>query len=440
MKKTFLHIMKDPDKLVWLIVLLNLIGSLIFFWVIGPDALSSSDDVGYLDGGRFFVRSGYLAVWENAPTAAIMPAMAVITGLAASIFGEGTLYIASVKLLFILLGCLIPLFFYRGCTVFIPKWYALLTACAFLCPTHLWANGLVLTETPYLLFSTMCLYYTFQMGRSQEKKFLWRYCLSFLLALSFRANIVTMPIFTWIYLLLIRKYSIRELLRRLGTLVLVSMVLILPWTIRNYIQFQAFIPLTYGTYHPVNMGTYEGYGCPPDEELDYVRYVDEPFMEDYGHYFNEDGSCKDPEQDFFLGHMRLKYKAEYRISQWMERDLPGFLYSYLIYKPMSMLNWVWYWGPADHIVLPLMGILGKINLLLCGLGLCLSWILKQKREILLYLLGMYGINTYILATATVTARYASMNLPLRYMAAGVGIWLMVEAVRKLKTGKKEIVS
>ena len=342
MKKSFFAIFKDPDKLIWLIVILNLIGSLIFFAMIGPAALSSSDDTGYLDGGRFFAKSGHLAVWHDVPTASVMPAMPIITGFAASIFSNDTLYIASVKLLFIAMGCFTPLFFYRAAALLMPKWIALLCSGIFLCPTYTWMNTLVLTEAPYLLFSTMCLYYTFKMGEDDSKKYLWRYIAAFFFALSFRANIVIMPVFTWIYLLLRRKYSIKELLRRLCLLALVSMIMIVPWTIRNYIIFDEFIPLTYGTHHPMWTGSYEGVGYPLDEELDYETYAMQPYMEGYGHYFNEDGSYKEHDQSIFLDHMYLKYKFEYRIQQWAENDLGSLLYSYLIYKPMSMLNWIWY--------------------------------------------------------------------------------------------------
>ena len=434
MEKKFLRSLKDPDKLIYLIMLLSLIGSMVYFFVTGPATLSNSDDVGYLAGGLAFAKNGYIAVWIDAPTALIMPAMGLITGFAAKIFGDTPLYIISIRLLFILISCWTPLFFYRACAVHMPKWYALLTSLVFLFPTHLWANTLILTEAPYLLFFIMCIYYTFKMGESNEHKFLIRYCISFILALSFRANAVVMPAFTWIYLLLIRKYSLIELLRRLCILALASMILILPWTIRNYVRFQTFIPLTYGTHHPIMLGTYIGVGYPLDEELDYETNVDIPFQRDYAEYLDEAGNPKSSEYDCFLKHMRLKYVVDYRISEWMERDLGSFLYSYLIFKPLSMLNWVWYWGPGSFVE-PIMGIFSKINILFCGIGFILSWLLKKRREVILFLGAMYVFNIYTISTAITTERYAAMNLPLRYIIAGIGIWLIVEAFKYLKQKK-----
>ena len=87
-----------------------------------------------------------------------------------------------------------------------------------------------------------------------------------------------------------------------------------------------------------------------------------------------------------------------------------------------------------------MGIVGKLNFLLCAAAFVLSLILKKCREIVIYLGGMYVINIYILATATVTARYASMFLPLRYLISGIGIWLIVEAVKKLRSRRSTVVS
>ena len=52
------------------------------------------------------------------------------------------------------------------------------------------------------------------------------------------------------------------------------MIFVVPWTIRNYALYDAFIPLTYGVGNPMLRGTYQGANHPLDEELDYVTNVD----------------------------------------------------------------------------------------------------------------------------------------------------------------------
>ena len=60
-----------------------------------------------------------------------------------------------------------------------------------------------------------------------------------------KANIGIYPIFAFIYLLLV-KYDFKLLLKQGLILVGVLLCFIVPWSIRNYIHYDAFIPLTYG--------------------------------------------------------------------------------------------------------------------------------------------------------------------------------------------------
>lgn len=49
---------------------------------------------------------------------------------------------------------------------------------------------------------------------------------------------------------------------------LALLAFMLPWSVRNYKQFRAFIPTTYGIGNPLLLGTYQGEGYPTDEEVD----------------------------------------------------------------------------------------------------------------------------------------------------------------------------
>lgn len=432
MKNSFLKSLRDPDRFVLVLLGLVLLERIFLFFVIGPASISGSDDVGYLAGGLFFAETGMITVWEKVPTALIMPGMPLVTGLMALLFGESLAYLVSLKILWILMGCLTPWFVYKMVSLFVPRWYGILAAASFLLPNFAWMDNLILTETPYLLFSTMCLYYTFQMGESADRKYLRGYVLSFLLALFFRANILVMPVFTWAYLLLKRKYGWKELIRRLVVLAAVSLILLLPWTIRNAIRFDAFIPVSYGTYHPTMLGTYQGYGYPSDEELDYQTNVEEAVREVYPRYFNEDGSLKDPLQDQYITHLKHKLKLEYRLEQWWQKDPVSLLVSFLVIKPRTLLNWPWYWGTGHQIILPFLEGLGMVNFFLCAGTVLLSLVSRRKREICLFLTGYYFLNIYMIAMSCAIERYAALHMVTRYMLASIGIYLAVEAVKAWK--------
>lgn len=95
-----------------------------------------------------------------------------------------------------------------------------------------------------------------------------------MLALMLKANIGIYPLFAAIYLLVV-KYDFKVLLKQGLILACALLCFMIPWSIRNYIQFQAFIPLTYGSGNPKLLGTYQGEGYPADETLDYETNVEQ---------------------------------------------------------------------------------------------------------------------------------------------------------------------
>jgi len=429
-------IIKNPDNFIIVLIGLMLIERIVMFFIIGANTISQSDDVAYLAGGIYFAKTGIISVWDEMPTALIMPGMPFVTGLMSLLFGETTAYLVSLKIIWIILGCITPYFVYKSVAMFVPKWYGILAASSFLLPNIAWMDNVILTETPYLLFSTMCLYYTFIMGNDASIRYLYKYCTAFVLALLFRANILFMPIFTGVYLILSRKYKWTELLERTTILFVASLVLILPWTIRNYLRFDAFIPVSYGAYHPTLQGTYQGYGFPSDEELDYEQNVYAAVETKYPRYFNDDGTLRNEMHGQYIIHLGHKLKLEYRLAEWFKSDPVSLLVSYLIIKPVQMLNWSWYWGPYSDVVLNLLNITGKLNFVLCGISVILSIVLKKKREIVLFLTGMYFANLYIIAMSYAIERYAAIHMITRYMLACIGIYLIVEAIKYMKIAWK----
>ncbi len=427
----------EPDRFIFVLIFLMLIERIVMFFLIGPEVISDSDDVAYLASGKYFAQTGTVSVWLEMPSALIMPAMPFVTGIFYMIFGESAGYIVSLKILWIIIGLFTPYFVYKILSMFVPKWYGILGASVFLLPNFAWMDNVILTETPYLLFFTMCLYYTFCMAESRDKKYFVLYIVSFMLALCFRANILSMPVFTAIYLLIKKTYSGRELLKRLLVFACASMIFFVPWTIRNYIQFNDFIPVSYGAPHPTMKGTYQGEGYPEDDQLDYEKNVDEVFLQDYAEYFDGDGNPKDPDQRQYLSNMRNTYIIKYRLSEWFKNDPASLIKSYLILKPYSVLNWPWYWGPYETQVTALLGAISKINCVLCAAAVLLSLIRKKKRLIVLYLSAMYVVNLYVLAMSFASERYAAMIMPLRYMLGIIGIWLIADCIKNFIKKRKQ---
>ena len=89
---------------------------------------------------------------------------------------------------------------------------------------------------------------------------------------------------------------------------------------------------------PSLLGTYQGYGYPEDDELNYTANVDVPFAEEYASYRMKTGRCRSGMKNTSLQHDAAK--ASYRLHAWAEKDLKSLLVSYGILKPKTIINGV----------------------------------------------------------------------------------------------------
>ena len=460
---------KEPDKLkrilqprylIWVLLFLLFAERLLLFRQLGPDYLSYSDDEAYIKAGLYFAKTGTISMWGPYPSAMIMPAMPVIIGCFSFLFGDGTALLTALKILWICMGVLTAYICYKTVCLFSSGWGGLFAAAHFLIPNMAWMNHVLLTETPYMLFLVMTLYYTFRLGQTADKKVFLAYLLSFMAGLMFRANMLMMPVFTLFYLALNGNIT-KQTLKRTWLFICVLLMFIVPWSFRNYIQFWAFIPITYGAGNPMLLGTYQGENYPPDERLDYAANVDAVMREEYPDYyspqsrswpvsdenryyiehFDPDGDVKDLKQAQFLSLQADGIKARYRMREWFRNNRKSFLKSYLYIKPRWMLNWSWAWEEAFGVPYSVLHRISQINAVFCTLTVALTVCLKRSRKPVLFLGAAYVITVFLYATSFVSDRYASTLMAYRYMIAGIGSSLILEIIAgMIKKGQKEISS
>lgn len=406
------------------------------FYHIGPGVLSNSDDVAYVQSGIVFANTGVISVWSDYPTAKIMPGMAVLCGIFSMLFGTGEAYINATRVFMMLLGCGSIFVFYKACCEIMPKWYGVFASLSFLLPNWAWSDNNILTEAPYLLFYLGVIYYTFRLGNeaSPSRRIVAGYIASFMLGLMFRANMLTVPIFSALYLLVFKRKRPRVLLRPALALAAALMLFVIPWSIRNYAHFGEFIPITNGAANPTLLGTYQGRTAPSDEELDYETNVNAVMRERYAEYYNADGTLIDPADGEKLSEKSDKLKAEYRLREWWARDPGGLIWAYLISKPACMINWVWEWlpNPALYNALHRLSI---VNFACCILSFVLSMLTRRERGTTLFLTVMYWANIYMIALSFASERYSAMHMPLRYMLCAIGLYIIVELIRDKRAGR-----
>lgn len=389
----------------------------------------SSDDVSYVVSGITFAKTGMITMHESEyPSGQIMPGMTVLIGLLSLIFGEGRLLWAVLKLLWICMGTLTAWFVYRCVRMFAPAWCAVAGMLPFFRADMIWMDNLILTETPFMLALTAMVYYTLRMARQPGWPDFWRCLASYMAGLMFKANIAPYPLLALVYLLL-TKYDRKLLLRQCAALSAAVLCFVIPWSIRNYVQFHAFIPLTYGAGNPALLGTYQGTGYPGDESLDYDANVEPIVREKYAVCFDESGEVK-PEYNRYVSLRRDEIKASYRQKVWARTDIKRMAFSYLYLKPVMMMKSFFYWDTVFNQPAALLLFAQKIDLLICILAIVAAIILKKARKEVLFIAGVYLVNIFIYSMSFAFDRYNASLMSLRFILVGIGSALILDLLRR----------
>lgn len=422
-------------KQILLLMLVMYIERIAVLCILGPEYNLANDDMGYIGGGITFAATGTVAIYQVSPSAMIMPGMPVLLGLFTKLFGQARLYWVMVKLFWCLMGCITPFLVYKSVTLFAEKKYGLLAAAAFLLPNLAWMDNVILTETPYYLCFTATIYCTLAMGRSRKTGYFAGYVIAYMAGLMLRPTIGIMPVFTAVYLL-VKKFPFWQLLKRLVINGLVLMMFLVPWTVRNYEHFDAFIPLTYGSGNPLLLGTYQGFGCPTDEELDYETNVEQVWREEYAEYLDENGDPLDDGMKQYLTLEKDGIKAAYRMDAWWDTSPLTMLLSYLVIKPAVMVVKTFYWVELFGVPSIVLDVLRVADFFLCCVSVLLCFKRKQFRMEVGFLAAVYWIYIYMIAMTYAFSRYGETLMCLRYMIVGIGLHLLVEEWNKHKAVKK----
>lgn len=382
-----------------------------------------SDDYAYVVGGIELLEHGFFTSHGSPfPSAQSMPGINLLIAGIAFFFGTGGMLWVAIKVIWAMMATATGWFIYKSVRIFAPKWAGVLALIPLFRVDYIWMDNLVLTETPFILSLSMMLYFTFQLGETQQKRYFWFLFISYIIGINFRPNVVIYPLFALFYLLL-KKYNLKLLFKQSILVIVLTLLISTPWAVRNYQNFDAFIPQTFGLGNPMLLGTYQGYGYPKDESLDYTTNVDDVVKEEYSKYYDTHGKVYPPYQRY-ISFMHDKTKAEYRISEWIKTDWKGFLVSYVILKPLETVHSIFYWDIIYGVSATTVTLLQDLETLFIALTIILSIILKQHRKVIFYLTALYIVNIYILSSIFVFGRYNVALMPIRYILIGLGLTLV----------------
>lgn len=426
MKKDKIKSLILDNWCVLIVIIISLILHILALNELGFNYTLNSDDASYIQSGITFLETGKITM-HGVISAQIMPGMTFLIALVSLAFGTGSGLMVALKILWMLMGITTIYVVYKTIKLYTNKYIATIPCLFFLAIDYIWMDNLILTETPYILLFSLLIYHTLKLSQNVNNKDYILIVIYYILAVFIRPNIGIYPIFLVIFLLL-KKYNFKLLMKQCLLAGIVLLMCLVPWTYRNYKVFGKFILLTYGMGNPLLLGTYQGVGYPLDEELDYIKNVDEKMSKEMKYYLDNP-----MEKDYMTKYYSLEYdgmKAEYRMHEWWSRDKKSMLISYLYYKPIENFYNYFYWDTVLNISSDSLLIMRKIEIILFGISSLIILIDKKKFKEWLFLILVYGSQVALYSYTFAFSRYAITMFFLRYIIIGLGIDIAYNKIKK----------
>lgn len=387
-----------------------------------------SDDLSYMKAGITLQRTATLTM-HGVISAQIMPGLPLLIALFAKIFGTGHGLWLALKVAWCFMGTMAAWFTYLAIREKAPAYAAVLPTLMYFTPDFAWQDNLILTETPYLFLVTLYLYGVIRMGNRKDWAGFIMMALSAYLAFLLKAQAICLFLLPIPYLW-IKKYPSTRLYGQAFMVFLALLAFMLPWSVRNYKQFRAFIPTTYGIGNPLLLGTYQGEGYPSDEEVDRKPFTEEVLRE-HAYLKNKDGKFSAKYRSY-LGLLTDEKLARARMVYWWKHDRDSMLKSYLWLKPKSMLFETFYWDEViPNTKYPIIH-LRHVDFTLAMAAAVVVLFAKKTVAETYFVLFAYWVQVYMYAYAYVFDRYAQTLLPYRYVAIGFLISAAVEIIRRMQ--------
>lgn len=422
----------------WCILVVLLLSIILHIFAtidLGINYTINSDDASYIESGITFIKTGKITM-HGVISAQIMPGMTFLIGFISLIFGTGTVFMYALKILWALMGIGTIYVVYKTIRLYSNKYISTIPCIFFLAIDYIWMDNMILTETPYIFLFSLLVYHTLKLVLNPNKKDYILIVLYYIMAVFIRPNIGLYPVFLFIYLLL-KKYDFKLLMKQCVIAGMILIITLIPWTYRNYKVFGKFIPLTYGTGNPLLLGTYQGVGYPLDEELDYVKNVDEKMDDEMKHYLDNPD-----EKDYMTRFYLLEYdgmKAKYRMNEWWKKDKKSMLKSYLFYKPIENFYNYFYWDTVLNVSSKFIVLTRKIDIVMFLISSIIILIDKKKFKEWLFIILVYGSQIVLYSYTFAFSRYAISMFYLRYIIIGIGLGILFKKI-KLWRSKNESIS
>lgn len=224
--------------------------------LLGAFSEYNNDDVKYLRSADTLIKTGKLTYKDvNKPTAFIMPGIVFFLTPFVKLFGiEGAVTFVRIAQA-IVQGITLYLIFKIYLKIFNEKVALIGLVLNVLYLPNIYITTVILTETLFTFFLVNCIYFLIEAIHNKVKKAYFIAGIFWALATMFRASIALLPLvvfFVW----LVYRYTIKEMINFAVIALIPFFILFTPWWIRNYIEFDRFIPFTLSSGNPMLQGVF----------------------------------------------------------------------------------------------------------------------------------------------------------------------------------------
>ncbi|MDR1101330.1 MAG: glycosyltransferase family 39 protein [Clostridiales bacterium] len=385
--------------------------------------LYNNDDSKYLRAAETLINTGTLTYNNpSEPTVFIMPGIIFLLTPFVALFGQNgavlafKIFQALLQMLNLWLVWLIA----KRC--FDKKIAILAVIISIFYIADFYAMNTVLTEVVFKTLVISMIFFTIKAFEAPGIKSYIPAGIFWAVAILFRPTILLFPIVVLI-IWIVKRYRFTDILKYSFLVLSIAVLFLSGWWIRNYIQFDKFIPLTLSTGNPMLQGTYIDYQKDESEEmiLDYTQV----------HLPNLEGLPSE-----IVDNIRETEIAKYRLKQLFPLKPVQFISWYTIGKTAYQWSMPFVWRPIMNVPLTLIYAQHSIIITFFLIGLMLALFDKQRNYKWLFLFLTILYFNCIHLPFYAFSRYIFPCMPLVIIFAAYGIFRVIRLVRNAAASKK----
>ncbi len=366
------------------------------YFLLGSMEKMNNDDVKYIRSAITLLQTGMFTYHDvTTPTVYIMPGLSFLLAGIFKLFGSGDSGLTAFRVFQAVLNAFsIYLIFLIGREVFGSKVAILACLLDALYIPEFTNVGLLLTEIEFKVLVLLLIYVSIHALNTRSTKYYAWGGVIWGVTCLFRPTIAAFPaviLLMW----LVYKYSFKEMLRYSAIVVGIFAIIMAPWWVRNYLDFNRVILLTLSSGNPFLQGTYLNY----DQTRDYTPYTPLP-----------DAVQRD-KLELDTGKYRLQtYFKQYPLE-------------YIKWYTLGKSKYLWqiphYWRPVLNVSVKQAAVYHAVILLFGILGAVLSYKNKVYRALLLF--SVIGLFNLIHLPYFTFPRYVYPVMPLVMLFSAYGM-------------------